>query len=96
LAQRISAAGFKDFVVVSEGESANGIALGLYRNRDGAQRQQSALKAAGFPAQIRAAGEQTASQWWADIAAKKGLSAAQARKKSGAAHTQTLDCAALR
>jgi hypothetical protein len=96
LAQRIATAGFNDFRVVSEGDSANSIALGLYRNRDGAQRRQKALQAAGFPAQLRTAGEATPSQWWADIAAKKGMSATQARSKSGAARTQTLDCAALR
>lgn len=96
LAQRIAAAGFDDFLIVNEGELANGIALGLYRNRNGAERRQSALQAAGFPAQVRAAGEEGPSQWWADIATEQGMDAAQARAKAGAKQSQALDCAALR
>lgn len=96
LAQRIAAAGFDDFMIVNEGELANGIALGLYRNRNGAERRQAALQAGGFPAQIRDAGEKAPSQWWADIATEKGMNAVQARTKAGATRTQALDCAALR
>ena len=96
LAQRIAAAGFDDFLIVNEGELANGIALGLYRNRNGAERRQNALQAAGFPAQVRATGEEDPSQWWADIATEQGMDAAQARAKAGAKQSQALDCAMLR
>jgi hypothetical protein len=96
LARRIGEAGFGDILVVGEGDMANGIALGLYHNQEGAQRRLAALQAAGFPAQMRASGEESPSQWWADVAAKPGFDAAQARAKAGAEQAQALDCAALR
>ncbi|MFT3761316.1 MAG: SPOR domain-containing protein [Pseudoxanthomonas sp.] len=96
LARRIGEAGFNDFLVVRDGEMANGIALGLYRNFEGAQRRQAALQAAGFPAQIREPAASAPSQWWADVAAGPDLDAAQARARTGAAQSRALDCAALR
>lgn len=94
VAQRIAAAGLDDFFVVNEGEQANAIALGRYRNREGAERRLAALKAAGFDAQLTETGA-PAAQWWADIAAAAGVDASQARAAASARQSQPLDCAAL-
>lgn len=95
LAQRIGAAGFDDFYVLNEGELANGIALGRYRKREGAERRQAALRAAGFDAQLAPVGG-GASQWWADVAAPADATAQQLRTAASAAQAQALDCAGLR
>lgn len=49
-ARRIAAAGFSDLFVIQQGDLRHGVALGQFRNRDGAQRRLDALSAAGFPA----------------------------------------------
>lgn len=49
-AARIAAAGFGDYLVLRDGESANGIALGMYSSEASAQRRSAALRAAGFAA----------------------------------------------
>ena len=95
-AQRIGAAGFDDFLVVNQGEEINGIALGRYRNREGAQRRQAQLAAAGFPAQVHAIGEEGPSRWWLDVAAPAGTRATALRPVAGAP-VEPQDCpAALR
>ena len=96
LAQRIGAAGFDDYLVVSAGAEANGIALGRYGNREGAERRQSALKAAGFDAQVQAIGNEGPSQWWLDIAAIEGATASQLKRTAAASQSRSLDCAVLR
>ncbi|MFT4256325.1 MAG: SPOR domain-containing protein [Pseudoxanthomonas sp.] len=96
LAKRIGDAGFDDFLIVRDNDMANGIALGVYRSPEGAQRRQAALLAAGFPAQIREPATSAPSQWWADITGAPGQNAAQARAKAGAAQSRALDCATLR
>lgn len=94
-AQKIAAAGFDDYLIVNSGEQANAIALGRYRSREGAQRRQAALQAAGFPAQLTALGEEAAPQWWLDVAADADA-IADARRSSGAPGQRPLDCAAVR
>ena len=64
MAARIAEAGFEDFVILNQGASANAIALGAYRSRDTAERRATALRAAGFPAEVRAQGATGASRWW--------------------------------
>jgi cell division protein FtsN len=96
LAQRIGAAGFDDYLVVNGGEQANGIALGRYRSREGAERRQTALKAAGFDAQLQAIGDEGPSQWWLDIAAAEGVAVSRLRSLAAAPRSQSLDCAVLR
>ena len=96
LAQRIGAAGFDDFLVISQGEQANGIALGRYGSRDAALRRQAALQAKGFPAQVQPVGAESAAQWWLDIAAAQGAGAAQLKSLAAAAQSRSLDCATLR
>jgi hypothetical protein len=96
LAQRIGAAGFEDLLVVASGEQANGIALGRYGSREAAERRQSALQAAGFPAQLQAIGSESAAQWWLDLAAKPGIEGPQLKASAAVAQSRSLDCAALR
>jgi cell division protein FtsN len=96
LAQRIGAAGFDDLLVINGGEQANGIALGRYRSREGAERRQAALKAAGFDAQLQAIGNEGPSRWWLDIAAAEGVAVSRLRSLAAAPKSQSLDCAVLR
>lgn len=96
LAQRIGAAGFEDLLVVATGEQANGIALGRYGSREAAERRQSALQAAGFPAQLQAIGNESAAQWWLDLAARPGMDALQLKVLAAAAQSRSLDCTLLR
>jgi len=49
-ARRIAAAGFSDYLVLRDGDSANGISLGLYATEAAAQRRTSTLRAGGFAA----------------------------------------------
>lgn len=90
LAARIAAAGFQDFLVLNQGEEANGIALGAYRGRGTAERRVAALRAAGFPAQLRAQGAAGPSRWWLD-----GASADAAAVRTTFPAAQERDCAAL-
>jgi hypothetical protein len=96
LAQRIGAAGFDDYLVVNSGAQANGIALGRYRSREGAERRQSALRAAGFDAQLQPIGNEGAAQWWLDVAAAAGVTASGLQSGAGASQSRSLDCALLR
>lgn len=96
LAQRIGAAGFDDYLVVNSGAQANGIALGRYRSREGAERRQAALRAAGFDAQLQSIGDEGAAQWWLDVAAAAGVTASGLRSAAGASQSRSLDCALLR
>lgn len=96
LAQRIGAAGFDDYLVVNSGAQINGIALGRYRSREGAERRQSALRAAGFDAQLQPVGNEGAAQWWLDVAAAAGVTASALRSAAGAVQSRSLDCALLR
>lgn len=88
-ARRIAAAGFEDFIVLSKGEEANAIALGAYRNRDTAERRIASLRAAGFPAELRAQGG-GASRWWLQGATRDP---AQVRSTFPAA--RDIDCATI-
>ena len=96
LAQRIGAAGFDDYLVVNGGEQANGIALGRYRSREGAERRQAALKAAGFAAQVQVIGNEGPSKWWLDIAAAEGVAGSRLKDLAAASQSRPLDCAVLR
>lgn len=94
--QRIIAAGLNDYYMINDGPEANAIALGRYRNQDGAQRRLEALQAAGFAAKIVPVAEPPASQWWLDVAFDSKTSAARLRTQAGAAQQRARDCAALR
>lgn len=94
LARRISEAGFDDYLLVATGPDANSIALGLYRNREGAQRRLEALQAAGFAAQMQS--PDASAQWWLDVMAAEGFTAAQARALPGVPGVVALGCTDLR
>ena len=96
LAQRIGAAGFDDYLVVNSGPQTNGIALGRYRSREGAERRQAALRAGGFDAQLQPVGNEGAVQWWLDVAATAGATASALQSTAGTAQSRSLDCALLR
>ena len=96
LAQRIGAAGFDDYLVVNSGAQTNGIALGRYRSREGAERRQSALRTAGFDAQLQPIGNEGAAQWWLDVATTAGVTASGLQSGTGAVQSRSLDCALLR
>jgi len=91
IAGRIAAAGFRDFFVLTQGAEANGIALGAYRGRESAERRVAALRAAGFPAELRAQGAAGASRWWLD-----GASADPAGVRATFPAAQDRECAPLR
>lgn len=92
--QRIVAAGLNDYYIIAQGPEANAIALGQYRNREGAERRIAALKAAGF--QPRLQGGEAAGTWWLQGALVAGQAANAVRQRSGAAQQRSLDCVRLR
>lgn len=93
--KRIAAAGISDYYIMAQGEDANAIALGQYRNREGAERRMAALSAAGFSARL-VGGSEGSAQWWVDAALADKASPGAARQRSGAAQQRSLECAGLR
>ncbi|HEV8696018.1 MAG TPA: SPOR domain-containing protein, partial [Lysobacter sp.] len=97
-AQRIAAAGFNDFIVVREGAEANSVALGRYRNEEGARSRAKALSGAGFAARVEPveqAGD-AATAAWIDVIADESFDARRAQASIAAAQHRKLDCATLR
>ncbi|MEN5101521.1 SPOR domain-containing protein [Stenotrophomonas sp. TWI809] len=94
--KRIVAAGVSDYYIIAQGEDTNAIALGQYRNREGADRRLAALSAAGFKATMVASGGDGSAQWWLDATLADGTGTAVARQRSGAAQQRSLECARLR
>lgn len=85
LAQRIEAAGFRDYYVIRDGASANGIALGRFGSADAAQRHQASLQAAGFAALVQGPPGAT---YWIDADGATTFDAPTAARAVGA--TQVL------
>ncbi|WP_422507888.1 SPOR domain-containing protein [Stenotrophomonas sp. GZD-301] len=94
--KRIVAAGLSDYYIIGQGEEANAIALGQYRNREGAERRMAALSAAGFNARLVPSGGDGSAQWWVDATLATPADAATVRQRSGAAQQRSLDCARVR
>ena len=92
--KRIVAAGLSDYYIISQGEESNAIALGQYRNREGAERRIAAVQAAGFQPRLVASGD--AGQWWLEGQLAAGSEPAQAQQRSGAAQHRALECTRLR
>lgn len=92
--KRIVAAGLSDYYIISQGEEANAVALGQYRNREGAERRMAAVQAAGFQPRLVASGD--AGQWWLEGQLAAGTQPAQAQQRSGAAQSRSLECTRLR
>jgi hypothetical protein len=96
IAGRIGAAGFNDFLVVRQGEQANGIALGRYRSREAAERRVSQLQAAGFTAQMQPVGRAGPSLWWLDAGVAEGVDPVVLARAASSGTPQSLECTALR
>jgi cell division septation protein DedD len=94
LADRMTAAGIDDLLVMSDGSEANAIALGRYRNEDAARRRQAALQAAGFTAQVAPLGD-VSTQGWIDVAVGPAFDSARVAQDIAAAQVQRVDCATL-
>lgn len=94
--KRIVDASINDYFIIAQGDDANAVALGQYRNREGAERRLAALAAAGFTARIVGNGAEAADSWWLDAAYADTASAEDLLKRSGAAQRQSLECARLR
>lgn len=92
--KRIVAAGLSDYYIIGQGEEANAIALGQYRNREGAERRMAAVQAAGFQPRLVASGE--AGRWWLEGQLASGSEPAQVQQRSAAAQQRSLDCTRLR
>lgn len=95
-ASRITAAGFDDLMVVREGAEARSVALGRYRNEEGARSRARALGEAGFAAQVEALGGQADGPVWIEVRADAAVAPARAQAVAGAAQQRELDCAAVR
>ena len=96
MAARIGAAGFDDFLVVRQGDQANGIALGRYRSREAAERRLAQLQAGGFEAQLQPVGRAGPGLWWLDAGAGEGTDPASIARAASSGAPQPLECAALR
>ncbi|MCA7023562.1 MULTISPECIES: SPOR domain-containing protein [Stenotrophomonas] len=96
MARRIVEAGFSDYFIIAQGDDANAVALGQYRNREGAERRMAALAAAGFPVRIVGNGVEAGASWWLDVAHAATVAADDLHRRSGAAQRQALECARLR
>lgn len=94
--KRIVQAGISDYYIIATGEDANAIALGQYRNREGADRRLAQLTAAGFPAVLMPSGGEVAAVFWVDAALPAAVRGANLAATAGAARQQSLDCSGLR
>ncbi len=92
--QRIQAAGLGDYYIIADGPQANAIALGQYRNREGAQRRLAAVQAAGFAAELT--GGEPPPRWWLQGQLATAADANGLRQRSGAAQQRRLACSVLR
>jgi len=93
-AQRIGAAGFDDFLVVRDGAEANSIALGRYRNEEGAKKRADALIAAGFAAQTAALGQPGPASVWVDVVADEAFDPRRAQASITAVQYRKSECLA--
>jgi hypothetical protein len=95
VAQRIGAAGFSDFLIVREGDEARSIALGRYRNEEGAKKRADALIAAGFAVQVAPLGgpDDAAKTIWLDVIADEAFDPRRTQASIAAAQYRKADCA---
>ncbi len=94
-AQRIAAAGFGDYFIVRQGDEANSIALGRYRNEDSARRRADSLAVAGFAVRAEPLGDGGPSTVWLDLVAKPEFDPARA-EAAVQVPARELDCARIR
>lgn len=91
LAQRIDAAGFKDYYVMRDGANANGIALGRFGSAEAAQRHQASLQAAGFGARVQGPPGAT---FWVEADGAAGFDPNAAARAIGAVQAVARPCPA--
>src|SRR5690606_7982681 len=90
-AERVAAAGFKDYFVVRDGDDARSLALGLYGNQASANERLATLSAAGFKAELAPVGAGPAAHWL-DVGAAVGFDIEAARDRAGAERAEPIDC----
>jgi hypothetical protein len=96
LADRMTAAGLDDLLVMPTGVDANGVALGRFGSEDSARRREAQVRAAGFgEAKVEPIGD-VRTQGWIDVAATQAFDAAVAAREVAAPRTTPVDCATLR
>ena len=96
LADRMTAAGLDDLLVMPTGVDANGVALGRFGSEDSARRRDSQVRAAGFSgAKVEPIGN-VKTLGWIDVAAAPTFDTAAAARDIAAPRTVPLDCATLR
>ena len=93
MAERLRAAGFRDLIVINQGDNANGIALGRFGREENANRHQQALQDKGFPARVEPVGGAAGdAQFWLDVRANSGFDPAAAQRTITAPGRQTRPC----
>jgi len=92
LIAKIKAAGLSDYYIVGN-EAQHDVALGQYRNVEGAERRQAELAAAGFKAEVVPSGGGKGSRWWIDARTQADTAALRTLQ---APSQRSLDCTALR
>ncbi|MDO5609179.1 MAG: SPOR domain-containing protein [Pseudomonadota bacterium] len=93
MAEQLRAAGFRDLIVINQGDNANGIALGRFGREENANRHQQALQAKGFPARVEPVGGAGGdAQFWLDVRANSGFDPAAAQRTIAAPGRQTRPC----
>ena len=96
LVKRIAQAGLSDYFIIASGDEANAVALGQYRNKEGADRRLAQVQAAGFNAVLLPSTTSAAPSFWVDAALAAGGSSRQLASTAKADQSQSLDCAGLR
>jgi hypothetical protein len=67
-ARSLAARGLTDYYVVTAGEQQNTVSLGIFRDRNNAQKRREEAVALGYHALLEARTERVP-QWWVDVAA---------------------------
>ncbi len=96
LADRMTAAGLDDLLVMPAGVDQDSVALGRFGSEDSARRRQAQVQAAGFAdVQVEPIGE-VRTRGWIDVAVPATFDAAVAARDIAAPRTEPADCASLR
>ena len=96
MADRMTAAGLDDLLVMPTGVDRDGVALGRFGSEASARRREAQVRAAGFSgAKVEPIGD-VRTQGWIDVAAVAAFDAAVAAREIAAPRTTPLDCATLR
>jgi len=94
VADRMTAAGLVDLLVMPNGPDRNGVALGRFGNEAAARRRQAELQGKGFSAQVGPVGD-VVTEGWIDVAAVPGFDAARAAQDIAAPQTRVVACSNL-